>query len=344
MRRLIGLAIAVVLMCSAAPTLAQPAAKKVTITLVTHDSFNVSRAVLRAFTRTTGITVKVLRAGDAGQVLNQAILTKDDPIGDVLYGIDNTFLSRGLTEGIFERYEAKDLDLVPADYVLDERHRVTPIDRADVCVNDDKALFEERGQPRPQSFADLVDPAYEGLLVAENPATSSTGLSFLLATIAEHGEDGWQDYWRALVANDVKIVDGWEQAWFDNFTAAGNGDRPLVVSYASSPPATVDETGAEARAGTLLETCFQQIELAGVLKGTEHPRAARKLVDFMLSEAFQEDMPDQMFVFPVREGAELPPAFEKFAEIPTQALRISPDEIEANRERWIREWTEIVLR
>jgi thiamine transport system substrate-binding protein len=341
MRRLISL----LLVTAAAVAFTPPAgaAQEVTITLVTHDSFNVSKSVLRAFTKRT--EVKVLRSGDAGQALNQVILTKDDPIGDVFYGIDNTFLSRGLDAGIFEPYTAKGLDRVPREYVLDDEHRVTPIDRADVCVNDDKRWFADHDLPRPTTLKDLADPRFRGLLVVENPATSSTGLSFLAATVAALGPGGWEEFWRELRQNDVKVVDGWEQAWYDNFSAAGKGDRPLVVSYASSPPATVNKAGTKARAGTLVATCFQQIEFAGVLNGTKHERAARKLVDFMLSAPFQADMPEQMYVFPAREGVPVPSAFRKFAPLPDpEALEISPQDFERNREQWIRLWTQIVLR
>jgi thiamine transport system substrate-binding protein len=323
---------------------AASARDEVTITLMTHDSFNVSKSVLREFTRTSGIKVRVLRAGDAGQALNQAILTKDAPLADVLYGVDNTFLSRALDNGIYESYRARDLDLVPSDYVLDPRHRVTPIDRADVCINDDKQWLADHHLARPTSLDDLAKPAYRGLLVVENPATSSTGLSFLLATIAKFGEDGWRSYWARLRANDVLVVDGWEQAWYEHFTAAsGHGDRPLVASYASSPPDTVNKAGTHARAGTLLSSCFQQIEFAGVLRGTEHRRAARKVIDFMLSQAFQSDV-SQMYVFPVRKGASVPPAFAKFAEVADDPLVVSSEQIDRNRERWIREWTDTVVR
>jgi thiamine transport system substrate-binding protein len=340
MRRLIVLVITLGMTALVAPA---AAAKKVTITLVTHDSFNVSKSVMRAFTRETGITVKVLRAGDAGQVVNQAILTKDEPIGDVLYGVDNTFLSRGLDAGIFERYAAKDLDRVPSGYVLDKRHRVTPIDRGDVCVNYDKQWFGEHGIEPPTTLGHLLERRYRDLLVVENPATSSPGLAFLLQTIAELPSN-WQGYWADLRDNGVKVVDGWEQAWYDNFTAAGNGDRPLVVSYASSPPATVNKKGTAAQAGTLLDTCFAQTEFAGVLKGTEHRRAARRFIDFMLSEAFQAAVPDAMFVYPVREGVELPAAFVEHAIVPDAPLELDAEQIDENRDRWVARWTEIVVR
>jgi thiamine transport system substrate-binding protein len=340
------MSVVLALACAVAPAGAAPGARpEVTITLVTHDSYNVSKSVIASFTRNTGIHVKVLHGGDAGQTVNQAILTKDHPLGDVLYGVDNTFLSRTLDARIFDAYRSPALDHVPARYVLDPRHRVTPVDRADVCVNDDKQWLADHQLPAPATLEDLAKPRYKGMLVVENPATSSTGLAFLLATIAHFGNDGWRDYWTRLRANDVKVVDGWEQAWYDRFTAgSSHGDHPLVASYASSPPATVNKKTGKAQAGTLLATCFQQIEFVGVLHGTSHRSAARAFVDFMLSKAFQQDMPDQMYVFPVLDGAKLPPDFAKFAEVAKSPLFVAPARVAKNRDTWIREWTETVLR
>ena len=319
-----------------------------TVTLVTHSSFAVSKSVLRAFTEQTGIKVKVLKNGDAGAALNQAILTKDDPLGDAFYGVDNTFLSRALEAGIFTPYTAKGLDRVPADLQLDDRNRVTPIDTADVCINYDKEWFEREQVPVPQSLDDLTDPRLRDQLVVENPATSSPGLSFLLATVAEYGTDGWERYWERLRDNGVKVVGGWEEAYNGEFSGgAGEGDRPLVVSYASSPPAEVvfaDPKPSTAPTGAMLTSCFNQIEFAGVLRGAAHPRAARRLVDYMLGRRFQADLPLAMFVFPAVAGTPLPPEFTRFAEVPEQPLSLPPSEIGANREEWIRQWTSTVLR
>lgn len=326
------------------------ARNQITITLVTHDAFGASKSVLRSFTRATGITVRVLRAGDAGAALSQVILTKDHPLGDVFYGVDNTFLTRALDAGVFDAYRSPQLSHVPATYVLDAKHRVTPVDRADVCINTDKPWFASHHVRVPKTLDDLTKPAYKGLLVAENPATSSTGLAFLAATVARFGEKGWRAYWAKLRTNDVQVVAGWEQAYEGAFTAGdGHGDRPLAVSYASSPPAAVyyaKPRPARSPVGTMLATCVRQIEFVGVLRGAEHPRAAQKFVDFMLSRRFQEDMPlgGQMFVFPVRDDAKLPKLFAKFADVPPHPLSLSATEIGRNRDRWIEQWTNTVLR
>jgi thiamine transport system substrate-binding protein len=321
----------------------------VTITLVTHDSFAVSKKVLGAFTKQTGIKVKVLAAGDAGAALNQVILTKGAPIGDLLFGVDNTFLSRALKEGIFEPYRSPQLASVPAAFQLDPQHRVTPVDHGDVCVETDKQWFSDHKIAVPTTLEDLAKPQYRGLLVTENPATSSPGLAFQLATIAHFGTRDWRSYWSKLRANGVQVVNDWNTAYESTFTAGGgNGGRPLVVSYASDPAAAVYyATGTKptvSPVGTLVDSCFRQIEFVGVLKGTSHPKQARKLVDFMLQRPFQADLPLQMFVYPVRNGTPLPQVFQRFAEVVAKPLSLPAAEIGKQRDHWIEQWTDTVLR
>jgi thiamine transport system substrate-binding protein len=318
------------------------------VVLVTHDSFAISDDVKRTFEDESGLTLRILKAGDAGEIVTRALLTAGNPEGDVLFGIDNNLLQRAFDGDVFDEYESAELENVDPELVLDPEHRATPVDRGDVCLNYDKGWFAEREVAPPRGLADLTQARYRGLLVVENPATSTPGLAFLLATIAAFG-DGWQDYWRGLRANGVLVVDGWEEAYNARFSGSsgGTGTRPVVVSYASSPPAEVifrDPRPTEAPTGVIEDSCFRQVELAGVLRGARNEDGARQLIDFMLSERFQEDIPLQMFVFPAREDAELPPEFEQFAVVPEDPLELPPEEIEANRERWVDEWTDIVVR
>jgi thiamine transport system substrate-binding protein len=319
------------------------------VVLVTHDSFAVSEDVKEAFENETGLTLRILQTGDAGETVTKALLTAGNPQGDVLFGIENTLLSRALDGDVFEPYESPALADVDARLVLDPEHRVTPIDHGEVCLNVDKAWFADNGIASPRSLDDLDDPLYRKLLVVQNPATSSPGLAFLLATIARYGEGGWQGYWRRLRENDVLVVDGWEEAYTVRFSgAAGSrGDRPIVVSYASSPPAEVifrTPRPTTAPTAVVEDSCFRQIEFAGVLRGARNEDGARELVDFMLSTRFQEDIPLSMFVFPVNREAKLPPEFVRFAVVPESPLDLPPGEIEANRDDWIKAWTDIVVR
>jgi thiamine transport system substrate-binding protein len=319
------------------------------VTLVAYDSFPEGDTTLNdaldAFTDDTGIDVDLLIAGDTGTMLSKAVLTAGNPEGDVMWGIDNTFLSRAIDEDVFEPYRP-DVELDPALTALVPGDEVTPVDFGDVCVNYELAYFTDNGLDVPTSLQDLTDPAYADLLVVENPATSSPGLAFLLATIDEFGIDGWQDYWTALADNGVAVTDGWTEAYYEQFSWAGGGPRPMVVSYGSSPPAEVifaDPPRDDAPTGVIESTCFRQVEFAGILRGTEAPEAARMLLDHLVGERVQSELALNLFVYPANTSIELPEEFVDFAVVPESSRSLDPAEIDANRSDWIDEWTSIVL-
>jgi thiamine transport system substrate-binding protein len=313
----------------------------VQLTLVTHDSFLVSDGIFDTFTQDTGIQVSVISSGDAGAVVSRAVLTAGQPEGDVLFGIDNTFLQRGLDADIFVPFESALLESVPDELQLDSEHRVTPIDYGDVCVN--YWIDALPGGKAPATLADLAKPEYASSFVTQDPEQSSPGFAFLLATISELG-DGWEDYWQRLVRNGVAVGSGWSETYYGDFIAGG-GERALVTSYATSPAAevlfAVDPIDV-APTGVLADSCFRQIEFAGILRGTEHEEAAAKLIDFLLSPTFQEDIPLNMFVFPANDQASVPELFTKHAVAVENAKTISPAKIEENRLAWTERWTEIV--
>ncbi len=328
------------------PTTAATAATELVV--VSHDSFAVSEDVLMEFETTNNAQVQILKSGDAGAALNKAILAGvGNPLGDVFFGVDNTFLSRALKADLFEPYKPQGADALPDTYKLDPQFRMTPVDYGDVCMNYDVAWFNGKNIAPPQSLDDLTKPAYKSLLVVENPATSSPGLAFLIATVGKYG-DQYLEYWKQLRANDVAVSDGWEDAYNTRSTWSGKGDRPIVVSYATSPAAEVffsDGKYTEPPTGNVLgdSACFRQIEFAGVFKNAKQPALARKFLDFMVSQKFQEDVPAQMFVFPVNPNAKLPD-FYKFAQVAKNPAKVSPEQIDANRDAWIKAWTQVVLR
>lgn len=313
------------------------------LTLVTHDSFATSKGIFDEFTKSTGITVKVLQDGDAGQVVSKAVLTAGKPVGDVLFGIDNTLLCRGLLANVFTPYASPALADVPDAYELDPRHRVSPIDVGDVCLNYSRAAFA--GKTPPKSLDDLTTPALKDAFVTENPDTSSPGLAFLLATIAKYGESGFESYWKKLKANGLEVTSGWEQAYNESF-GAGKGKRTVVTSYATSPAADLmfaDPPVSEPTIGVVEDSCFRQIEFAGVLAGTKHPEAAAKLVDFLLSKTFQEDIPANMFVFPANQKAALPKEFTSSVKLVDKPLTLDPAQIEAKRDDWTARWRKAAI-
>lgn len=315
-----------------------------TVVLVTHDSFALSDETIAAFEEETGLTLETRAPGDGGALVNQLILTKDAPLGDVVYGIDNTFASRAVAEGVLEPYESPAVPADAAQYAVDDAHHLTAVDVGDVCVNVDHEWFAEQGIAEPTTLEQLADPAYRDLLVVTNPATSSPGLAFLLATVARFGEDGWADYWTALRDNGVKVVSGWSDAYYVDFSGpSSEGDRPLALSYASSPPYEVAEGADTAPTGALLDTCFRQVEYAGVLAGAANPEGAQQVVDWLLSPEVQADIPESMYVYPVDGDVELPASWAAFAPRPDEPLTLEPDMISENRDAWIARWTDVVL-
>lgn len=341
-----------ILAAACTPQAVTPAesSEPVTLRVMTHDSFRASEALAAEFEQANNAKLVFLPGGDTGAALNKAILSKSAPQADVFYGVDNTFLSRALEEALFEPYDSPLLATISAEFKLDPDNRALPVDYGDVCINYDKAYFEEKDLALPGSLEALTDPAYKGLLVVENPATSSPGLAFLLATIDHFGEDGYLAYWQQLRDNEVVVVNDWETAYYTNFSgSSGRGLQPMVVSYGSSPPAEVifaetPLTDAPTASIVAPDTCFRQVEFVGILAGTPQRELAEKFVDFMLSIPFQEDMPLQMFVFPVQPEAQLPEEFVKYAQIPEQPAVLDPQYISDNRQAWIDAWRETVLK
>jgi thiamine transport system substrate-binding protein len=352
MKKIILVSIIAMLLAGCA---AKPAGPQ-TLTVMTHDSFAISDSLVTQFESENNVKLVFLKSGDAGSALNRAILTKGSPEADVFYGVDNTFLSRALDEGIFLSYNAPELKQIPAEFKLDDQNRALPVDYGDVCINYDKAYFASHNLALPQSLDDLLKPEYgkgsgtDGLLVVENPAVSSPGLAFLLATIAQYGEDGYLNYWKSLKENGLVVVNDWSTAYYTNFSgSSGKGAQPMAVSYASSPAVEVVYAATpitDAPTASLVGKgmCFRQIEFVGILKGTQNETLAKKFVDFMLGKAFQEDMPLQMFVYPVNPQAVLPDVYVKYNQVPESTGSLDPQLIAEKRDTWIQAWTDTVLR
>ena len=324
-----------------------PPAGPVTVTLLTHDSFDVSKSVLQDFEQRSGITVKIVPVGDAGELANRLILDTGNPEGDLAFGVDNSQITDLLAKNVFSApYISRALRYVPKSYQLDPQSRVSPIDHGEVCVDTDVGAFGGT-DPAPSSLDDLTDPRYRDQLVVENPATSSPGLAFLLATVAAYGDPGFEDYWAKLRDNGVTVVDSWNRAYYGEFSGAsgGGGSHPLVVSYATDPAAEVyfaNTPMTSAPVGVLTNTCWQQIEFAGVLTGTDQPTAAQQVIDWMLSPPFQNDIPLRMFVYPVSTKATVPQVFTKYAAVVQHPWSLPADQVAADRADWVERWATVM--
>jgi thiamine transport system substrate-binding protein len=318
-----------------------------TVTLLTHDSFAMPEEVIAEFEEESGYTLEVVRSGDAGALTNKLVLTSENPLGDAVFGIDNTFAGRAVERGILAGHVPAELPPSADEHRLEGAAGdvLTPVDWGDVCVNVDDTWFAAEGVDPPRTLDDLVEPAYRGLFVTPAPNSSSPGFAFLLATIGRYGEDGWKQYWAKLMANDTRIVAGWSDAYEVDFTGGGGGgERPIVLSYNSSPPFTIPEGGKRPATSALLDTCFRQVEYAGVLEGAENPDGAEAVVDFMVGRSFQQALPESMFVFPVDDRVELPELWERWAEPAEEPLSVPFETINSERSDWLREWSDVTAR
>jgi len=332
---------------TAAGSATNVASESVTLRLIAHDSFTPTEGIFDEFTKETGVQVEVVRSGDAGTLVTKAVLAAGNPEADVLWGVDNTLLSRALDADVFVPYESVHRsDLDAAAVALAPNGEVTPVDTGDVCINYDKAWFAERGIAPPLTLQALASANYRNLLVVPNPVSSSPGLAFLLATIAETG-DAWTEWWKSMRDNGVLLVESWSDAYYGHFTAASEGTRPLVVSYATSPPAEVifaDPRPAQAPTAVAALTCFRQYEFAGILRGSKHVEQARLLIDFLVSRRFQEDLPLTQFVWPANRTASVPKEFTDYALRPENPLTIDPATIAAKRAEWLDAFSDVMLR
>lgn len=308
------------------------------VTMLTHDSFELPESVYDTFTKETGLTLKVIKSGDAGALASTISLTPGRPKADVVFGIDNTFASRPIENGALEPYESPAAKDGAAGYAVpDSKNELTAVTRGDVCLNVDDSWFEKHDVAPPKSFRDLTDPEYANLSALLDPGTSSPGMAFLLTTVNADPR-GWQEYWKKLVANKATIVSGWEIAYNQLFSAGeGRGQKPIVLSYASSPAAT---PGTSA----LLDSCFGQVEYVGVLKGAKNAAGARKVVDFLLSQTVQRELPSSMYVYPVQKNTPLPDGWQDRAPVPSWTVKIPPAVIAKNREPWLQQWRDAVGR
>jgi thiamine transport system substrate-binding protein len=314
-----------------------------TVTLLTYDSFALPEAAAAAFEEQTGAAIEVVATGDSGAMLTGALLSAGAPEADVIFGIDDTSATRALAGDLLDPLDPATIDRAPEQYRLggEGADLLAPIDTGDVCMNVDASWFAEAGITPPTTLAQLTEPTYRDLVVVPSPVTSSPGLAFLIGTVDRYGEDGWLDYWAALEANGVRIRPSWDDAYSSDYTVSG-GDRPIVLSYASSPPAEVvfsEGAVTEPSSTVMLDSCTAQVEYAGVLRGTAHPELAAALVEFMLSDDWQQELPLTNFVFPVTD-VDLPPEFTDWAPRAEDPMGLDAEVIDEGRDRWIEAWRE----
>lgn len=311
--------------------------------VIVHDSFDLPKPLLESFQKTSGITLKIIKGGDAGEMVNKLILTKNSPIADVVYGVDNTLIGKAEQAGILEHYTPTAED----KGIKQQLPGAASVDYGYVTLNYDKAWFAKHGVALPTSLDDLTKPAYHGLLVVENPATSSPGLAFLLSTIKGMGEKQAFAWWAKVRDNGMKVTKDWSQAYNTQFSRNG-GAYPIVVSYATSPAAEVfysKEKLTQSPTGNLFlkGAVFQQVEGAALLKGGKEPEAARRFISFLRSADVQKAIGTSMWMYPVVEATPLETVYQ-YAQKPATAQTPDAKTITGKGVQWVNQWTKLVLK
>ena len=309
------------------------------LTIYAYDSFvsewGPAGKVIPKFEKKYGVKVEMISVGDAGQVLNRVILEKKKPKADIILGIDNNLLSKALDSGVLMPYTSVNLKLIPDELIFDKTHHVTPFDHGYFAIVYDSKKLKNP----PSSLEDLLKPEFRGKLILEDPRTSSPGLGFLLWTVKVYGED-YLEYWERLKPNILTITEGWDTA-YGLFTS---GEAPMVLSYTTSPAYHAEyENTTRYRALIFEKGNYLQIEGAGILKGSKNIPAAKKFIDFMLTQDFQMEIPLTNWMFPVNKRVKLPASF-KYAPSPDINLSFDPYNIKLNQKKWINDWLKVVAR
>lgn len=312
--------------------------------VLAHNSFFLPKPLLAQFEAQTGVKLSVIKGGDSGELLNKLILTRAQPIADVVFGVDNAQYAKAKAANVLEPYAAAPL---AGEGVPTVGKGVLAVDYSYVALNYDKAAFAKSGLPLPKTLEDLADPRYRDLLVVQNPATSSPGHAFLLATIAGLGEGAAFDWWARMRANGVKVAKGWSEAYYTEFSKNG-GTRPLVVSYATSPAAEVfysKEKITEPPTGVLFLKggVFRQVEGVALIKGGGQREAAVRFIEFMRSPAVQEALQTSMWMFPAVPGIPRAEVMRHAAE-PASFDALSSEVIAEKGAEWVSRWTKVVLK
>lgn len=319
----------------------------VTLRVLSHSSFDLPKEQLAQFEKDAGVKLQIVKAGDAGEMTNKLILTRVRPIADVVYGIDNTLLPRALAAGVIEPYTGPASQRM-SSATLDAG--VVPVDYGFVALNIDKAWFAKSGLALPTSLDDLSKPAYAKLLVVQNPATSSPGMAFLQATVAGLGEEKAFDWWKSMRANGVKVVKGWTEAYYTEFTRNG-GTRPIVVSYATSPAAEVfyskEKITESPTANLFLKGgVFRQVEGVALVKGGRPAarEAAGQFIEFLRSAPVQQALQTSMWMYPAEVGAARADLIKRHAVEPSTYDNPASAEAAAKSKAWLQRWTKTVLK
>jgi len=317
-----------------------------TLTVATYDSFVESQSSLdapatwlkdRFESEHEDVTIEWTNP-DSG--LNHYVQRAREGVefdADVYLGVNVDDLIRAdeqLEDSLFQdldRGSVGNADSVKSELEFDPEGRLLPYDTGYISL-----VYDEGEVSGPETFDQLLDPAYEGTLLAQNAQQSDPGQAFLLWTINQFGEDGYLDYWRDLQDNDVRILG----SWWDSYSAYSEGERPMVVSY-STDQVYANRDGLDMsrhQLGFLEDQGYANPEGMGVFADSERSELAHEFFDFVLSPAAQGQIATLNVQFPATTDADLNEEFDQYAHEPPETVFYGYEDLQGNLDGWVEDW------
>lgn len=311
------------------------------IRLITYNSFNLPKKLIQQFEKNNNTTIKIIKAGDNNTLINRLILTKDHPIADVVYGINNNNIYKIIDNNLIQNNQP----ILNNDIFINLKN-ISVINYGFIALNYDKEWFTTHKLPLPKNLYDLALPQYKDLLVVENPNTSAVGMAFLLANIAGIGEKNTFNWWLKMRQNGIKITKDWSEAYYKEFTLNG-GHYPIMVGYTSSPAAEIFYSKNKLVTPNinnlfLQGAVYEQVEGAAILNQTKQPQLAKKLIQFLQSVDVQNSLVTTMWVYPANKKVLLPKIMQ-YATLPKMHWAPNPQRIQKYQQNWLERWNQIVL-
>ncbi len=311
------------------------AATKPTLYVYTYDSFSASWGpgpkVKAAFEKENNCTLKFVPSSSAIGSLRKIQLEGKQTKADVLLGLDTSIADSAKATGLFAKSDINtSRAILPAPY------------SDDVFVPFDYSYFafvydSNHSKKIPTSFDELVNMPKDFKIIIEDPRSSTPGLGLLLWVKSIYGDKAAQ-YWKKLTPHILTITKGWSAA-YDLFL---KGEANMVLSYTTSPAYHIIEEHKTQYKTANFPAHYGQIEVAAMLKSSQHKKLAKKFLKFMLSDKFQNIIPTTNWTYPVVKTAKgLPKAFNTLY-VPKKMLLMSGKDVEKNRKAYISEWLKAI--
>jgi thiamine transport system substrate-binding protein len=317
---------------------------KETLVVYTYDSFvswGPAGELKEVFEARYDCNLEFVTAGGGKATLSRLLAEREAGGTDAdLFMAEVNDVPRVATYDLFLLVTVEDIPniaFVPQDLLLAQTAGLIPYEYGYITLTYDSQVLSE--EDLPERLEELADPRYKGMLVCEDPRTSSTGFSFLLWTIARFGEEGYLDFWRSLDPTLLTITQGWSEAW----TLLTHGEAPIVVSFSTDTAyGAMYEDSLRYRAFAPGGEGYRTVYGVGIVRETDHPELAKGFIDLLLSKEIQELLPRTEIMFPANEMAELPEEYQEHAVIPSDPLMLPLEIVGARMDNWLHDWARVI--